>query len=408
MAIQRQKGTLVRIVVMLKTPEGGRWIVPQVKEMRRRGDEVSVVLPAGEGRLREELRRAGVPMVDSPFRFRFRLAPSTIVELWRLRRLLRRLRPDVVQYHHYHAALAARICALGSGAAQVFMVPGPLFLESSLIRRAERFLARLDDVVIAGSAHTADLYRALGMPDHRVRTVPYGVDTSVFVPADQGARRAARRQLGLTEDTFVVIMVAYVYAPKSLVHRGLGIKGHDVLLEAWRTFHGEHPRSRLLLVGGGWDAAGERHRQDLIGRFHVAADDSVDWFSGVIDVRRYYAAADVSVSPSLSENHGAALEAGACGIPSIVSDAGGLPETVDASCGWVIRAGQADELVAALRSAEAEFRRGALSRRGPLVRERTERLFDNRECARAVADIVTTAGGRTPTQRRRLADARSS
>ncbi|WP_326553549.1 glycosyltransferase [Micromonospora sp. NBC_01813] len=391
----------MRVVVMLKTAEGGRWIVPQVMELRRRGNDVIVLLPAGPGRLREQLHRAGVPMIDSPFRFRFRPGVSTLVQLHRLRRLLRRLRPDVVQYHHYHAALAVRLCAPGLGLARVFMVPGPLFLESGMIRAAERILCRLDDAVIAGSGHTAALYRTLGRPDQSLYAIPYGVDTRAFRPADPTTRAAARRQLGLPHDTFVVIMVAYVYAPKSLVHRGTGIKGHDILLEAWRRFHRDCPASRLILVGSGWDAAGEEHRRELIGRFDVTGEPSIEWFAGVIDVGRYYAAADVSVSPSLSENHGAALEAGACGLPSIVSDAGGLPETVSAGSGWVVPAGDVAALVAALHAAQAEFRTGDLTRRGVCARELVERQFDSGECARAVADVIEVTGGLHPVPRRR-------
>lgn len=391
----------MRIVVMLKTAEGGRWIVPQVDELRRRGHDVTVVLPAGPGRLRELLHRAGVPMVDSPFRFRFRPGVSTLLQLYRLRRLLRRLRPDVVQYHHYHAALAVRLSTGGLGLARVFMVPGPLFLESGLIRAAERILNRLDAAVIAGSDHTAMLYRALGRSDRALAAIPYGVDTHVFRPADPSARAAARRQLGLPADTFVVIMVAYVYAPKSLVHRGTGIKGHDILLEAWRTFRRDRPAARLILVGGGWDAAGEAHRQELITRYGVADDPSVEWAAGVIDVGRYYAAADVSVSPSLSENHGAALEAGACGVPSIVSDAGGLPETVSPSSGWVVPAGDVAAVLAALYAAEAAYRTGELGRRGQAARALIERRFDSGDCARAVADVLEVTGGVHPVSRRR-------
>ncbi|MFV2011842.1 MULTISPECIES: glycosyltransferase [unclassified Micromonospora] len=392
----------MRVVVILKTAEGGRWIVPQVEELRRRGNEVTVVLPAGPGRLREQLHRAGVPMIDSPFRFRFRPTLATAMQLLSLRRLLRRLRPDVVHYHHYHAALAVRLSLLGLDVVRVFMVPGPLFLEAAPIRTAERLLARLDDLVIAGSTHTADLYRSIGSRGDALAAVPYGVDTRLFRPPDAATRAAARRRLGLPADVFVAVMVAYVYAPKSMVHRGTGIKGHDVLLAAWRSFAQDCPRSRLILVGGGWDTSGEEHRQDLLRRFDVTADPTVDWFAGVIDVRQYYAAADVSVSPSRSENHGAALEAGACGVPCVVSDAGGLPETVNRDSGWVVPTGDVEALAAALRGAHAELRSGQLARRSPAAREHIQRRFDSGDCARAVADLVETAGGGQPVPRRRL------
>jgi glycosyltransferase involved in cell wall biosynthesis len=183
-------------------------------------------------------------------------------------------------------------------------------------------------------------------------------------------------------------MVAFVYAPKQLTYNGRGIKGHDVLLTAWRSFHARHPRSHLLLVGGGYQAAGDAHRAELVRRFAVHDDPSVTWTESVADVRPYYRAADLSVSPSLSEGHGAAVEASAMAVPSIVSDAGGLPETVDDSSGWVVPSGDVPALDAALEQAYDEFVAGRLVDRGAQARRRAVRLFDNQAAAVRVAELI--------------------
>ncbi|MFC4040830.1 glycosyltransferase family 4 protein [Dactylosporangium siamense] len=384
--------------MLIKTDEGGRWTLPHLDELRARGHEVVAVLPPGsEGQLRKALHDRGIDVVQSAFDFRFRPAAATVTGLLGLRGQLRALAPDVLHYHLYASALATRIASLGLPARRVHMVAGPLYLESPLIRLVERLLCRLDAVVIGGSDHTATLYRRLGLPAVRVTAIPYGVDTAHFTPPSPAYRAACRDAFGIDAGTFTACLVAYVYPPKRLTHRGRGIKGHDVLLAAWRRFRRETPSaaaSRLILLGGGFTPAGEAHRQQLMARFGVAADPSVDWQDSALDVRDCYAAADVSISPSLSENHGAALEAGAMGVPSIVSDAGALPETVDRSTGWTVPRDDVDALVAALHEAHHEFRTGALRRRGQLARERTEARFAQDRAAAAVADVLERVVGR--------------
>ncbi|HEX5407900.1 MAG TPA: glycosyltransferase [Pseudonocardiaceae bacterium] len=382
---------------MLKTNEGARWILPHIEELRGRGHDTLVMLPAGAGGLRSELTAVGVPTMDSPFDFRYRSVPAAVVGLVRVRRRLRQLAPDVLHYHLYSSALAGRLASIGLGMPRVHMVAGPLYLESPVIRTVERVLARLDTVIIGGSDFTSRRYLELGRPAAALPTIPYGVDTRFFRPGVRGTRAMDRGELGLAADDFVVVMVALVYGPKRAVHAGHGIKGHEVLLTAWAAFHAENPRSRLLLVGSGFDDAGERYRRHLVDRFGLARPDNdtgVRWIDTVPDVRPYYAAADVSVSPSLSDNHGAALEAAAMGVPSIVTDVGGLPETVDTASGWIVPAQDPEALGTALRVAWSEHMAGVLALRGRHARQLVRRRFARSSLVPRVADTIEEAAGR--------------
>lgn len=405
--------------MLVKISNGALWAVPQIDELRRRGHEVVAILPAGPGRLTDELNRRGVRVLELPFDLRFRPTPSTLRGLARLRALLRELRPDAVIYHLYASALATRLSALGLPLRRIHMVAGPLYLESPVIRPVERLLWRLDHLTICGTAYTSQRYGRLGCPPQRRPVATCGVDTDRFAPAagpDPAApasptalagsvgriaeqrdaspaarlerRTKARAELGIPAEAFLTVMVAYVYPPKRLAHRGRGIKGHDVLLPAWRLFRDRHPDAHLLLVGGGWTAAGEAQRQALIEQFGVATDPGVTWLPTVGDVRGCYAAADLSISPSLSEGHGAAVEAGAMGVPSIVSDAGGLPETVDRASGWVVPRDDSGALLAAWEQAYREHRAGRLAGRGAAARRRMVTTFDNRVAAVLVANAV--------------------
>ncbi|MEU1967122.1 glycosyltransferase [Micromonospora sediminicola] len=404
----RQDAPALRIVILVKTNEGGIWIVQPARAMAERGHEVVVVLPPGDGKLTRRLAEHGIRTVDSPFSFRFRPDLTTLRGLWQLRRLLRRLRPDVLNYHLYAATLAGRLASLGLPLTRAHTVVGPLFLESPLIRRVERRLWRLDDVIVCGTAYTSRCYAALGVPTPRRPVVTCGIDTSRLspVPAEdhepvvdaravERARREqrakARADLGVAEDVLLVLMVAYVYPAKRLVARGRPIKGHDVLLEAWRRFRTAAPQAHLMLVGGGLGDEAQRLRRDLIDRYGVADDPTVTWFDSVDDVRLHYQAADLSVSPSLSEGHGASVEASAMAVPSVVSDAGGLPETVTGDSGWVVPRDDPSALAAALSAAYAEFSAGTLASRGIRARELAVRHFDHRPAAREVVSILERA-----------------
>ncbi len=383
----------MKVTLLIKTNEGGLWTLPQIDELRSRGHDVTVILPAGEGRLRQALDSRRVPVVESAFAFRFKPRISTMTGLLRLRRQLAMLAPDVVFYHLYASALAARFATAGLGVQRVHMVAGPLYLESPVIRTAERLLVRLDKVTIGGSDFTARRYRELGRSVETTPAIPYGVDTTVFHPLDSSVGRLVRAELGIDDAAFVAIMVALVYGPKRLVHRRRGIKGHDVLLDAWTTFQCRHPGSHLIIVGSGFDGSGERYRAQLMERYGLpAVGRGITWLPTERNVRRYYAAANVSVSPSLSENHGAALEAGAMGVPSIVSDAGALPETVAPDTGWVVPRQDVLALVAALETAYAEHRAGILTGRGRRSRELMEQRFDRRTTSGAVADVIESVG----------------
>lgn len=390
------------IAVVIKTNEGGLWLVPQVRELLSRGARVLVILPAGDGRLSRTLATLAAEepclrIEAVPFDFALKLDLRTVRGIRDVRRVLTLWDVDTVFYHLYASALTVRIATLGMRRLRkVHMVAGPLYLENRAIRLVERLLWRFDTTVIAGSEFTRQRYLEIGADDRRLCAVPYGVDTRHFRRPARG-RPDARHALGLTEQTFVVVMVAYVYAPKSLVFPGVGIKGHELAIEAWSTVFSERSDVRLLFVGSGFHDDGTEHRDELIERCQaLGLGGSIGWVDSVEDVRPYYLAADLSISPSLSENHGAVLEASAMGVPSIVSDAGALPEALAPGAGWVFASGDPCELAGCLQDAYESWRAGDLDGLGAIARTHVEENFDLESSVGQVADIVM---GREPSNR---------
>jgi len=386
-------GEVTRIAIAVKTTEGGRWIVPQILEARTRNVEVVVIIPHGTGRLVtlvEDICAGdiGVTLVRAPVHLA-RPGVRAIRDVLSVRRTVKAMRLDAVLYHLYASALMIRISTIGLRIRRVHMVAGPLYLESPLIRFCERFLVRLDSAIICGSRYTWEKYRSLGVSRDKLSTIPYGVDLDAFAPPTDTARHEAKAELGYESDAFVAVMVSYVYAPKRMVFAGKGIKGHEDLLDAWPAFARRHADVALLIVGSGFDDAGEAYRQELLDRVPAGEiEPTLHWLSSVDDVRAVYSAADISISPSLSENHGAALEASAMGVVCVVSDAGALPETIDSEAGWVHSAGSPTSLLSALEDAYQEWESSRLGLARGKARRFMEESFSQLDGARSVIDVV--------------------
>jgi glycosyltransferase involved in cell wall biosynthesis len=178
---------------------------------------------------------------------------------------------------------------------------------------------------------------ALGVPPERCRYVPSGVDLERFVPRDAAA---ARRQIGLPTDRPVLLCTS----------RFTPIKGHAVLVEAFRQLCRRRDDALLVLTGNGPrrpEVEAAVHAHGLAGRIR---------FPGVLDsglIPLYMAAADALVLPSHNEGMPlCVIEAFACGRPAVATAVGGTPELVtDPRYGLLVPPGDATALAGALGEA---------------------------------------------------------
>jgi glycosyltransferase involved in cell wall biosynthesis len=248
----------------------------------------------------------------------------------RLLRFLRAARraageADVVDAHFaLYAAAPVLTKALGTRPL-VFHFHGPWADENVSAGDSSRFrfalraaleryvLRRADAHVVLSSAFRRILLERYRVRPWEIHVWDPGVAIDVFTPGD---RALARAGLGLDPSAFVAVCV------RRLVPR----MGIDLLLDAWGEVADALPeRSQLLLVGDGVlrEALAERAAAaPLAGRVRVLGRLSDEQ---LIDA---YRAADVAVVPSIAlEGFGLIVpEAAGCGTPSIVTDAGGLPE----------------------------------------------------------------------------------
>ncbi|MFE7046575.1 glycosyltransferase family 4 protein [Streptomyces atratus] len=186
----------------------------------------------------------------------------------------------------------------------------------------------VDVVTYLGQYTRARIGPSLGPRARMSRLVP-GVDAEVYRP-DAEAGSALRTELGL-HGKRVILCVA------RLVPR----KGQDMLIRALPLIRREVPDAVLVVVGRGPDEARLRKLA------HRHAEGSVRFVGGKshTETPQYYAAADVFAMPCRTRKAGLEaeglgivfLEAAASGLPVVVGDSGGAPDTVlDGRTGRVV------------------------------------------------------------------------
>ena len=327
----------MKIVHIVSTPNGAPWMIALAREQKKLGHEVAVVIPSLDGDIAPELRRVGIEVHAAPVDGVLYASShiARVRSLIRIVRLLRRMRPDVVHSHIFAAVIASRI------ASWIADVPihlagnvHPISLESEVMRALEVGLAFCDTKTIASSTYTRQLYIEYGVPADQMELIFYAVDQSGhdWTLVDM---TAARRNLGIGNDTPVVGKIAYFYPPSKkngtlpkFLH-GRGVKGHDVFLRAIPHVLQSVPDAKFVVVGRGWGADGPAYEQtlrDLATSLDV--DHAVIFAGETKDVPAMLAAFDVSVHCSLSDNLAGTVESLLMERPMVVSDIPGFADTI--------------------------------------------------------------------------------
>lgn len=183
----------------------------------------------------------------------------------------------------------------------------------------ETILYRTCDKVIATTPPQIDLITAdYGVSGDRVHMIPPGYDDNRFFPVSQASRQLIRRRLGFKAPTVLAL------------GRLATNKGYDLLIEAFALVVQRIPDAVLHLAAGGasMDTQERRILADLRKRTRTLGLTRNVHFGNFIaddDLADCYRAADIFVLSSRYEPFGmTAIEAMACGVPTIVTIHGGL------------------------------------------------------------------------------------
>jgi glycosyltransferase involved in cell wall biosynthesis len=286
---------------------------------RTRFEPVVVSLMNG-GLLRERIKALGVEVCDLGVKPQL----PTPLDLWRLIRLTRKLRPDLVIGWMYHSCLAIqlasmfafrRVPVLWSIHCSIDSLAREKWLTAFSIRMCA-LLSKLPGKIIFVSRDGQSKHRPLGFSNRNSCVIPNGIDAAEFVPSPE-ARASVRSELGLPGDALIIGMVSR-YHP---------MKDHANFLRAAALVSKQHPETHFLLVGRGVDSDNRElcrltEELGLTRRTHLLGER--------LEVHRFMAALDVlSLSSLYGESFPIVIgEAMACAVPCVLTDLG------DAS--WIV------------------------------------------------------------------------
>ncbi len=291
-----------------RTWRGGQnQVLLTVNGLRAIGQRAALVAhPDGELRRRVD---EGLELVP--------LAPRTEMDLsaaWRLVRLLKRLRPDVLHAHDPHAIALASL-ALSIGASSGWKAP---LLASRRVdfhlkgNSFSRWKHRQVACFIAASEAIRTLLVADGVPPEKTTTVHEGIDVEHVVGS---AAVNVHEAFWLPHQAPVVGNVA------ALVPH----KGHRHLIEAALLVVREIPDVRFIVLGEG---ELREHLERLVRERGLEKHVLLPGFR--TDVLGCMKGFDLFVMSSVSEGLGTALlDAMACSKAIVATRVGGIPEVVE-------------------------------------------------------------------------------
>lgn len=194
-----------------------------------------------------------------------------------------------------------------------------------------------------------------------------GIDLDFYKADNKVLERASviRQELGARPATFVFLFVGRIVADK----------GIDNLVEAFLNLTTINSGLRLLLVGEYEDR--DPIRPDT--RRRIESSPMIIKTGWVEDTRPYYAASDLLVFPSRREGFpNVVIEAGAMGLPSIVTDINGSNEIIaDGVNGRIIPGGDLQALTDEMKNLSENTRATAIMAKEArkIVSERYEQSF---------------------------------
>lgn len=169
------------------------------------------------------------------------------------------------------------------------------------------------EVIVNSNYMKNELQRLFGLPYEKINVIPNGINLSNFTGIERDYD--FRRQYAMDNEKIILYVGRLVYE-----------KGIQHLIAAMPKVLSNYHDAKLIIAGRG--GMMDQLRQEAS---NLGLNNKI-YFTGYLDskqVQKMYKCADVAVFPSTYEPFGiVALEAMLAGVPTVVSDVGGLDEIV--------------------------------------------------------------------------------
>ncbi|KMT22610.1 glycosyltransferase [Clostridium cylindrosporum] len=249
-----------------------------------------------------------------------------VKRIFKIRSLIKEIKPNILHAHYASSyGLLGSLCKfhpfiLSVWGSDIYSFP----MESGLKRKIIEHNLKCADYLMSTSQ---DMARETSKYTNKdIMITPFGVDTSLFRPLD------------VKKDNKIVIG-----AIKTLEsHYGI-----DYLVKAFAILCNKHDNILLKIGGKGSQLD---NLKALVKDLNIENKVEFLGFLSQDEIVKQFNVFDIAVVPSLHESFGvASIEAQATGTPVVVTNAGGLPETVEGDItGFIVNKGDENELSIAI------------------------------------------------------------
>ncbi len=301
-------GAQVRVLHILGElkPSGAELMLLAASPRWRQAGITGEIICTGQrrGALAPQLEESGFVIHHVPF-------SRSIHHILAVFRLIRNSNCQVVHLHTERANVWYGLAALMARRRMVLRTFHNVFPFQGALR-VRRFVSRtvlrtMGVRSIAISESVRDCEAAIF--HNPTEVVPNWFDDRKYVPSSDNVRRAARRQLGISGNAFVVLTVAGCWE----------YKNHGAILHALASMPDRH---EIIYLHVGME---DEHRSEAKLAEELGIDGAVRFIGVVDDITPYLCSADAYLMPSFWEGFGcSAIEAMGAGLPVVLSRVEGL------------------------------------------------------------------------------------
>ena len=288
-------------------------IVSESEGLAEMGYEV-IILCDRESSFRARAKLTKVSLVQG------NIAKKSILCLFETWRLIREIKPDLIVTHSSTDSWLVAVSLLFT------LSPMPVIRcrhVSAPVKdsRLTRWLYQTSSHIVTTSNDIkSHLQTTLGIDQSLITSIPTGVDPGMF--AQLNGRSCGRKNLGIDQDSFVILMVATLRS----------WKGHKFVLSALEATTLD--KFDLLVVGDGpqmTSLVSQVERSELLSKVHFLGHQD--------QVEKYFSVADCFCQPSI-KNEGVSqsvLQAFLAKVPVVATAVSGLNQVVDDKTAVVVR-----------------------------------------------------------------------
>lgn len=310
--MEREPIKVAHIITGLSTGGAEMMLFKVLSGIDRSRFDTIVISLAGYGPIAERIEALGIKVYSVDMK------PGRIpvAGFRRLVRLLRGLKPDIIQGWMVHGNLVAVIAGIVSRKPVVWSIRHSNLPEGSekkmtvLLDNLLKWLSSYPKKIIYNSQAGQRYHESIGYVKRSSVVIPNGFDINMFAPS-QHANLELKAELGLPRDTALIGMVGR-YHP---------MKDHATFLNAAIKLIKTYPAVKFVLVGSGCDQknaelsafAREHHLENTV--FLMGERKDIPTITAAIDI----ATSSSSSSEGFANTIGEAMS---CGVPCVVTDVG--------------------------------------------------------------------------------------